>query len=749
MAETLHDAIDRDDLAQARRLLLAGVDPDATVIDDYTPLGYCATTGRAEFVTLLLEYGANPARRDRGGRTAADYARARGHVALAELLARAERGAPPLTQADVGLLASVWGSDIAQRVARSVRGGETAPEANGAPEAVRETGAPGAGRQTGSPDATREPPASAAARKDAPAAEGRAPRARNSRGGGAPGNAAPAPQPAAREKEIDLGAFVGQSAAKAGITQVIALARVNAERRARGLPEHEVTLHAVFAGSPGTGKTTFARYYAQEIRKLGILSKGHLVEVSRQELVAEYAGQTAVKTGQVVERAKGGVLFIDEAYSLKHGKDDAFGQEAIDALLKMMEDLREDLIVILAGYTDEMRDFLHLNPGLRSRVPNHLHFEDFTQAELGTIFDGMCRKSGMAVTTGDRELAIAEIMKRRKGRHFGNAREVRNLFERALAQQSARLSLRDLRAMSGEELNTFVTADLTEASDDYTGTPQGSGPVQVEKSAMERLNALHGLAGVKRAIGEIADFYRIRKLRGEGAAGMDVGLHMAFVGNSGTGKTTVARLLGAIYRELGILPTGHLIEAERSALVGEYLGQTAIKTRERIEAALGGVLFVDEAYALSQDIRSGDSYGQEAINTLVKLMDDHRGALAAVLAGYPEPMEAFLDTNPGLRSRISRTLVFEDYTDEELARIAQDFAAQNGYRIDEDAVKKLPALVGELRAREGRSFGNARSVRGLLESAYKAQAGRLMRTGKPETLDKAELSRLTVEDLKI
>lgn len=710
MAETLSDAIERNDLAQARRLLLAGADPDAVVIEDFTPLGYCATTGRTGFVALLLEFGANPGHRDRQGRSAADYAGARGHRAIAEMITKAQRGTAPaqVTGVDVGLLRSVWGSEIAQKVTRHFRDGVRQPEAA---LPTMQTVAP------------REMD------KSGPVEQ-------------------PAPPPPSQPKEIDLNALVGQKAAKAGVAQVIALAKVNAERRARGLPAHQVTLHAVFAGSPGTGKTTFARYYAQEIRKLGILSKGHLVEVSRQELVAEYAGQTAVKTAKVVTSAKGGVLFIDEAYSLKHGKDDAFGQEAIDTMLKMMEDLREDLIVILAGYTEEMREFLHLNPGLKSRVPNHLFFEDFTQAELGTIFDEMCKKSGISVSVENRQLAIAEIMKRRKGRYFGNAREVRNLFERALAQQSARLSMRDLKALSQEELNTFVTSDLTEDTDDHVKASGGAGPVPDAKSAMERLEALHGLAGVKRAIREIADFYRVRSLRGDGAASQDVGLHMVFVGNPGTGKTTVARLLGAIYRDLGILPTGHLIEAERSALVGEYLGQTAIKTRERVEAALGGVLFVDEAYALSQDIRGGDSYGQETVNTLVKLMDDHRDSLAMVLAGYPAPMEEFLGTNPGLRSRISRTLVFEDYTDDELARIARDFAALNGYRMDEDASNLLPALAAELRTREGGAFGNARSIRGLLEGAYKAQASRLMRTGKPETLDKAELSRLVADDLR-
>lgn len=718
MRENLGDAIERNDVAQARRILLAGADPDAVIGEDCTPLVRCATTGRKEFVALLLEFGADPARRDSEGHRAVDYARARGHRAIVDLLARAERSglaspqASGVTNTDAGLLRTIWGADIADRIARNVRSVVPGPI-------------------TGAPDASA-PRAGAGVRGD-------------------PTNPAPA-EPAPRESapkqpEIDLNTLVGQKAAKAGIGQVIALAKINAERRARGLPAHQVTLHAVFAGSPGTGKTTFARYYAQEIRKLGILSKGHLVEVSRQELVAEYAGQTAVKTAEVVKRAHGGVLFIDEAYSLKHAKDDSFGQEAIDTLLKMMEDLRGDLIVILAGYTEEMREFLHLNPGLKSRVPNYLYFEDFKQAELATIFDDMCNKAGMRVSAENRQLAIAEILKRRKGRYFGNAREVRNLFERALAQQSARLNLLDLKALSHEELNTFMTSDLTEDPDDHVKAPEGDRPAQDTKSAMERLEALHGLPGVKRAIREIADFYRIRSLRGDGAANQDVGLHMVFVGNPGTGKTTVARLLGAIYRELGILPTGHLIEADRSALVGEYLGQTALKTRERVEAALGGVLFVDEAYALSQDIRRGDSYGQEAINALVKHMDDYRNQFAVVLAGYVEPMEQFLDSNRGLRSRIARTLVFEDFTDDELALIARDLAVQNGYQVDEDAAKRLRALITGMRGHEGHNFGNARSVRGLLESAYQAQASRLMRTDKPETLDKSELSRLTVEDL--
>jgi SpoVK/Ycf46/Vps4 family AAA+-type ATPase len=264
---------------------------------------------------------------------------------------------------------------------------------------------------------------------------------------------------------------------------------------------------------------------------------------------------------------------------------------------------------------------------------------------------------------------------------------------------------------------------------------------------MERLKALHGLADVKKAIQEIADFYTLRRLRPQAGGTQDVNLHMVFTGNPGTGKTTVARLLGAIYRELGILPSGHLIETDRSGLVGGFLGQTAIKTRERIEEALGGVLFIDEAYALTQDIGRGDSYGQEAINTLVKALEDHSHQFAVVLAGYPEEMRALLDSNPGLRSRFSRTLIFSDFSADELAAIGKDLATQNGYRLEDAAIARLGELLAQARGENPDSFANARSVRTLLEQAYKAQASRLMAAGNPAALAPDVLATLTAADL--
>lgn len=202
---------------------------------------------------------------------------------------------------------------------------------------------------------------------------------------------------------------------------------------------------------------------------------------------------------------------------------------------------------------------------------------------------------------------------------------------------------------------------------------------------------------------------------------METSHHLVFTGNPGTGKTTVARLLSQVYHSVGVVTRGHLVETDRSKLVAGYVGQTALKTQQSLESALGGMLLIDEAYALA---RGGDNdFGREAIDTLVKFMEDHRDDIAIVAAGYPAEMQEFIDANPGLKSRFTRTIFFPDYTDDELTTIFVKLAAKNGYELSDDALAKLRQMIGA--EPRNRGFGNARFTRNLFESAIAHQAMRL------------------------
>lgn len=547
--------------------------------------------------------------------------------------------------------------------------------------------------------------------------------------------------PVATAPEMKRDDLIGQESAKAALDQAISIARLNKERIDRKLPPLQVTLHAVFAGSPGTGKTTFARFYAQEIRKMGLLKSGHLVEVSRAELVAEFVGQTAPKTKAVVEKARGGVLFIDEAYSLKNSKDDAFGQECIDTLVKQIEDLRNEVVVILAGYTEEMRNFLHHNTGLQSRIPHFIMFEDYTDEELGLIFDSMIRKVGLSLAEPNRGFVVRQVAQKRKARSFGNARELRNIMEKALSQQAVRLSSKDLKALTQNELTTLIYSDFTEADDDPLELP----PNTEAPDVLAKLDALVGLKSVKDEIRRLADYLRLSRMRGQGKVPDDLSLHMVFSGNPGTGKSTVARLLGEIFRDLGLLGSGHLVEVDRSALVAGYVGQTALKTQEKIQQALGGVLFVDEAYSLL-DGGTSDNYGEEAITTLLKAMEDHRSKLAVVFAGYTAPMEAVLASNPGLRSRVASTIHFPDFTIDELLLITSQIATASGFGLSDSATISLTKILDSKRTQK--NFGNARDVRNLMQAAFKRQAERLLKSKQVESLTHEELFSLESKDFE-
>ena len=694
--ERLRDAIERGDVRAAAESLAAGASINVSMRDGSTALAYCAMLGRNELVALLLANGADPSARDASGLVPSELARRRGHAQTAVLLERATRHSGSIDTELERLTASIWGDALALRL-RQLR---------------RDSADPATPYGTPVPAGPIE----------------------------APTPTKPAPSPSL--KEIKLEDLIGQQSAKNALRHIVSLTQVNAERAARGLKLQEVTRHVIFSGSPGTGKTTFARYYGQEIKKLGVLKGGHLIEVSRPQLVAEYEGQTASKTQRVVEQARGGVLFIDEAYTLKQNKDDRFGQEAIDTLLKLIEDWRDDLILVLAGYTDRMREFLQLNPGLQSRIPNWIEFDDFTDTELGLICDQMLRKAGMTIAAADRALLLEQVYRRRKGRWFGNAREVRNLFEQALAQQSARLARQDLKKFSNDELSTLVTSDVTEDPDDGAASADTTG--DVKPSAAQKLDALHGLREIKQEIGDFTAYAKIQRARNVGSANQ-IAMTFVFSGNPGTGKTTVARLMGEILRDIGVLPTGHLVEVDRSRLVAEYQGQTAVRTREAVEDALGGILFIDEAYALAGQGRE-DAYGREAVDTLVKCIEDYRGQLAVVLAGYSKEMEAFLNVNPGMRSRIARVLAFPDYSDTELLTIAEDMARTDGYVLTQEARQALDASLRKSR-QSAKAWGNAREARKLLEVTYRAQASRLTGNGEPTALSKEALNTISDQDV--
>ena len=535
--------------------------------------------------------------------------------------------------------------------------------------------------------------------------------------------------------------LVGLDTVKEQVGTLVNLNKLVRRRELAGLPSLPMSRHLVFAGPPGTGKTTVARLYGGILAQLGILREGHLVEVARTDLVASVIGGTALKTTEVFNRALGGVLFIDEAYTLSAGSRGTgpdFGREAIDTLVKLMEDHRDDIMVIVAGYSAEMESFLASNPGLASRFSRTVEFGNYRVPELVTIVERAAAAHGYEFGGETRDALAAHFERMPKGADFGNGRAARKVFEEMVDRQASRLAgLAEIRDL---DLTKLVPEDVSDEAAAPPKTDDGAGAAEL----LEELRAMVGLEAAKQQVEDVVNL--LRQARRREAAGMPapkISQHLVFAGPPGTGKTTVARLYGRLLAELGVLPEGQLIETARADLVGRYVGHTAQLTREAFDRARGGVLFIDEAYTLTpRGGGSGGDFGQEAVDTLMKLMEDHRDEVVVIVAGYQEQMQGFLASNPGLASRFTRRIDFAHYSDADLVTIVERQAEALGYTCSAETTAALLDFFAAVP--RDRSFGNGRLARQTLEAMITRQAGRL---GKVEIADLAELAHLLPEDL--
>ena len=520
--------------------------------------------------------------------------------------------------------------------------------------------------------------------------------------------------------------LIGMNNIKQQLTELNNFLKLQKKLEEQGKTIPNFNLHMMFLGNPGTGKTTVARMVAKTLFDLGYIKENKCVEVESKDLIAPFSGQTPLKTGRVINSALGGVLFVDEAYSLAQSQGST-GAEVISTLIKAMEDNKDNLVVIFAGYSKEMQEFIRANSGIQSRIGYTFEFADYTEDELYDMYKLKTDKIGFTIDAGA-EKKLREIINfGRNRKNFGNGRYVDNILQKTLTKQAS-LDLKD------KDILKFTEKSIPTIEEILT---QASGERNPDKIS-ELFDEIVGMENVKKEIIALGKYAQFRnKLSKTAENGLpDMRLHMLFNGDAGTGKTTMARKVTEMLYNIGCIRINKLVEVERKDLVGEHIGETAPKTEKVIESALGGVLFIDEAYSLTPKDSSRD-FGQEAISTLIKAMEDHKDELVIIFAGYTREMKDFVNSNSGIASRIGYTFEFENYNDEELYKIFEIKCKKYSLKVNKNVKEKIMEILKYFSSVE--NFGNGRFVDKLLQEI-------LVKHSMNEKLDE-NINKIMIEDI--
>lgn len=494
-------------------------------------------------------------------------------------------------------------------------------------------------------------------------------------------------------------------------------------------------LHMAFFGNPGTAKTTVAKLLAKIFYENGLIKSAKCIQYNQEKISLKKA----------FELAYGGILFIDEAYQYIGMPD------FIANLVELMEVNRNDVVVILAGYKNETEAFLYSNPGFESRIKYKITFEDYNEEELWQILKNMAKEKDLIIENESIKEKLMPLFTTAQVKHnLGNGRLIRNILEAANMNKSKRFckNIEETKKLTYEEINTLTLEDFDIDFESLINVKI----LDIGKEPKKEFYELIGLTKAKKLIEKIIAEAKINIIRNKLCENRESEnliknpMHLAFVGNPGTAKTTVARLFARILKEENIIKNPNIVEVGRKNLIGQFVGQTAPLVKKAFDEAKGGILFIDEAYALLDDYKGG--YGEEAINTIIQEMENKRNEVIVIFAGYTDRMNEFIANNEGMKSRINYIIEFEDYNSDELTKIFALICKNKKLLYKQNVLKYIKEKFSEITKNSNFKFlGNGRFVRKVVEAAKLNMDYRLSLL-KKEKFDKIIINTLTKADVE-